>query len=120
MAFSFITFFRILLVPLFLIVYMVVCFECFLFNFVNYIYFLLCLCILIVRLIYSDFYVCSVLCILFHYVVVRIVLSKCVLYYCHRVSAQLHLTNTRISRHNTTQCHCPADENSENLKNKNS
>ena len=40
-----------------------------LFNFVNYVFLLLCLCILIVMFIYSYCYVCSVLCILFHCVV---------------------------------------------------
>ena len=40
-----------------------------LFNFVNYVFLMLCLCILIVMFIYSYCYVCSVLCILFHCVV---------------------------------------------------
>ena len=49
---------------------------------------------------YSYCYVCSVLCILFHCVVLCIVcvcvcvcVCKCVLYYCHRVSTQLQSTN---------------------------
>ena len=45
---------------------------------------------------YFYCYVCSVLCILFHCVVVCIV-CVCVLYYCHRMSTQLQLTN--ISYH---------------------
>jgi len=44
-----------------------------LFNFVNYVFLLLSLSILIVTFIYSDLYVCSVLYILFHCVVVFIV-----------------------------------------------
>ena len=44
----------------------------FLFNFVNYV-FLLSSCILIVTYVYFDCYVCSVLCTLFHFVVVCIV-----------------------------------------------
>jgi len=55
-----------------------------LFNFVNYVFLLLCLCILIVM--YVPFWVfCFIvlLCVLF--------VSKCLLYYCHRVSTQLQL-----------------------------
>jgi hypothetical protein len=49
---------------------------------------------------YSYCYVCSVLDIVFHCVVLCIVCvyHTCILYYCHRVSIQLHLTN--ISYHN--------------------
>jgi len=56
-----------------------------LFNFVNYVFLLLCFCILIVM--YVPFWVFCfiVFCILF--------MCKCVLYYCHRVSTQLQLTN---------------------------
>jgi len=57
-----------------------------LFNFVNYVLLLLCICILIVM--YVPFWV-------FCFIVSFRVLSvcKCVLYYCHRVSTQLQLTN---------------------------
>ena len=89
MVFSFITFFHTLLVPLFIIVYMVV-FCTLLFNFVNYALLLLCLCILIV--IYVLF---CVMC--FIVLFCSLFVCKCVLYYCHRVSTQLQLTN--ISYH---------------------
>jgi hypothetical protein len=44
-----------------------------LFNFVNCVFLLLCLCNLIVMFMYSYCYVCSALCILFHFVVLYIV-----------------------------------------------
>ena len=40
---------------------------------------------------YSYCCVCSVLCILFHFVVLCIVFCKCVQYNCHRMSTQLQL-----------------------------
>jgi hypothetical protein len=58
-----------------------------LFNFVNYVFLLLRLCILIIM--YVLF--CIFCFIVFFYV---LFLCKCVLYYCHRLSAQLQLTNT--------------------------
>jgi len=65
MAVSFITFFHILLVLFCISVYMVVCSVCFCLIYK--------LCILIVRFMYSYCYVCSVLGILFHCVVLCIV-----------------------------------------------
>ena len=67
MAFSFITFFHtcILLVPFFIVVHMEVYFVCFC-NFCT-------LCIFTVMFMYSYCYVCSVLCILFHCIFLRIV-----------------------------------------------
>jgi len=67
------TFFHILLVPF--------CYHCIygcvfcmlLFNFVSYVFLLLCLYIMIVMFMNSYCYVCSVLCILFHCVVLCIV-----------------------------------------------
>ena len=46
-----------------------------------------------VMLMNSYCYVCSVLCILFHCVVLCIVLCKCELFYCQRVSTELQFTN---------------------------
>ena len=83
LAFSFITFFWFY------------CYHCLygwmfymlLFNFVNHVFVWLSLCILIVM--YVTFWVfCFIVlfCVLF--------VCTCVLYYCHRVSTQLQLTNT--------------------------
>jgi hypothetical protein len=91
MAFSFITFFHILLVPiLYHCIYGGV-FCVFLFNFVSYVFLLLCLCIPIV--IYVPYCV-------FCFIVLFYVLfvCKCVLYCCHRVSTQLQLTNISYQR----------------------
>jgi len=58
-----------------------------LFNIVNYVFLLLCLCILIVM--YVPFWVFCFI-VLFSVLFVR----KCVLHYCHQVSTHLQLTNT--------------------------
>ena len=56
-----------------------------LFNFVNYVFLLLCLCIFVVMyVLFSVFCLIILFCVLF--------VCKCVLYYCHRVSTQLQLT----------------------------
>ena len=86
MAFSFITFLHVCLVP-FSYHCMYGCMFCMLlFNFVNYVFLLLCLCILIVM----YFLFCIFCFIVLFYV---LFVCKCVLYYCHRVSTQLQLTN---------------------------
>ena len=78
-AVSFISFFHVLLVPFFIIAYVVVCFVCFClilyimyFYFYVYVFLLLCLCIFIVMFMYSYCCVCSILHILFHCVVLCI------------------------------------------------
>jgi len=61
-----------------------------LFNFLNYVFLLLCVYILIVMcVLFSVFCFIVLFCVLF--------VCKCVLYYCHRVATQLQLTN--ISYH---------------------
>ena len=66
-----------------------------LFNFVNYVFLLLCLCILIVTyVLFCVFPFIVSFCVLF--------VCKCVLYYCHRVSTKLQLTN--LSYH-IIHCH---------------
>jgi len=85
MAYSFITLYHVLLFPFFYhcIYGYILCMR--LFNFVNYAFLLLCLCIFIVM--YVPFCVfCFILlfCVLFVF--------KCVLYCCHQLTTQFQLT----------------------------
>jgi hypothetical protein len=80
MAVYFITCFHIILILLCIIVYMVL--LCMLlFNFLQ------------VSLMYSYFYLCSVLGILLYFLFYVLFVCEYVLYYCHRVSTQLQLSN---------------------------
>ena len=68
-----------------------------LFNFVNYVFLLLCLCIIIIVMYVPLWVFCFI--VLFYVLFV----CKCVLYYCHRVSTQLQLTNiSKIQSHSDT------------------
>jgi hypothetical protein len=60
-----------------------------LFNFVNYVFLLLCLCIIVMYVPFCIFFFIVLFCVLF--------VCKCVLYNCQRVATQLQLTN--ISHH---------------------
>jgi hypothetical protein len=87
LAFSFITFFHVLLVPFFIIIL----YGCkFLFNFTNHVFYCYVYVFLLLRVFCS---VHSVFIVLFYVFFV----CKCVLYYCHRMSTQMQLTN--ISSH---------------------
>jgi hypothetical protein len=89
MAVSFITFFYILWFHLFYHCIYGCMFCMLLFNFVNYVFILLCLCILMfMYVLFRIFCFIVLFCVLFAY--------NCVLYYCHRVSTQLRLTNIRV------------------------
>jgi len=66
-----------------------------LFNFVNYVPLLLCLCIIIIIIVIVVYVPFCVFCFIVSFCVLFV--CKCVLYYCHRVSTQLQLTN--ISYH---------------------
>jgi len=101
MAVSFITFFHFLLVPFFY-QYTYGCMFCMLlFNFVNYAFLLLRLCILTVM--YVPFWI-------FRFIVLfcALFVCKCVLYYCHRVSTQLQ--SASISYHITLVKQCKFSE----------
>jgi hypothetical protein len=66
-----------------------------LFNCVNYVFLMLCLCIrIVVRVISFVFCFIVLFCVFF--------VCKCVKYCCHRVSVQLQLTNISISISNTS------------------
>ena len=97
MAFYFVTFFQILLVVLLSLYIWLLCFFMILFKFVNYVFLLLCLCILIITYVLSCVF-CFI--VLFYVLFV----CKCVLYYCHRVSIQLKLTNISNGCKSVLEC----------------
>ena len=68
-----------------------------LFNFLNYVFLLLCLCIRIVNYVpFCIFCFIVLFCVLF--------VCKCVLYCCHRVTAQLQLTDVWTIKFTDTIC----------------
>jgi hypothetical protein len=93
MVVSFITIFHIILVLFCIIVCIYARMFCMLlFNFVNYVFLLLCLCICIVMyVLFCVFCFIVLFCVMF--------VSKCVLYYCHWFSTQLQLTNISHSEY---------------------
>jgi hypothetical protein len=99
MAVPFITFFHILLVPFLSLNMYGFMFSMLLFNFLSYVFLLLCLCILIVTYVLFCVFSFSLLfCVLF--------VCKCVLYYCHRLSTQLQLTNVCCTTATGCQPNC--------------
>jgi hypothetical protein len=91
-TFAFITLFHVLLVPLFYYCIYNCMFCMLLFNSVNYVFLLLCLCILIVMyVLFRTFCFTVLFYVLFVY--------KNILHYCHRVTTQLQLTNISYQIH---------------------
>jgi hypothetical protein len=97
MAFLFIIFFHVLLVSLFITIDNAYMSYMLLFNFVNFVFslfFMYSSCYVYIFLfLYMFCSVYSVFIVLFYVLFV----CKCVLYCCHRVSTQLHLTNISIT-----------------------
>jgi hypothetical protein len=69
-----------------------------LFNCVNYVFLLLCLCIIVI-----DMCVICVFCFIVLFCVLFV--CKCALYYCHHVSTQLQLTNISYFSHSPLSGH---------------
>jgi hypothetical protein len=86
MAFSFITLFHVLLVPFFVIVYTIVRFVYF--CLILYIIYFYChVCVFLFLCMFCSVYSVFIVLIYVYFS------CKCVLYYCHRVATQLHVTN---------------------------
>jgi len=91
---------------IFIIVYVYCMFCRLLFNFVNYIFLIICLCIPIVMFSYSYCYYVPFWVFCFIVLFYVLFVCKCVLFYCYRVSTQFQLTN--ISYHiNIHGLFCP-------------